>query len=419
MIFKPRFALTVQSLFLASLLGAAVIGLAACTPKSSGGPASPAAPNSQAGMDGTVSGGGGNAIDGHMIENFAVPDISELPEFKKYISPILLSMVRGKPDVFVAYLNWTIHHKRWYFIPRELDKLPADRLALTFGSDQWARQSQSEIFIDAIQYRKKARKDQASLLLHEMVMGARFLMKRSPRDQCFALDSGNPGQDCDSESLLRLAKDKHLSADDQKTMDGEDTAAVRSMTVILTQQPELSSEFVRRNRQQLGFDYPWDQSVSQANLAIVYDAIVRGQLAEKVWMTPAHGTLPAMRCKIDDLSWDNHSLEFKVSGEDTALMNFPYLVTTDDESEAEGVLDPRNQKSFVDRVRLSPSRLDFYAQEVALYDFFLTRGEAGDDQPQVIEIDIRLARTKAGADPKKRPEIVPLSGPPTRCILAE
>lgn len=247
-------------------------------------------------LQGTSSaGGGGNGIGTRPIEDFK-KNIHELTEYKYYIQPILDRM-EDDPDPLVSYLKWTVRSKSWFFVPQKLENLNNDRISLAFKTDQLARHAEREIFFDEESYKKASLRERAVLLLHEMVMGAKLLMKKTPREQCEALRAGEV-RDCTNPDLLKLVETRDIKPEERNIMDGADHQAVRRMTnFLLEREQDLSAQAVRHKRRQLDFVYPWDQLFSDIKLSDVLNALRRSIVAgdELNQASPAPGT-EAQRC---------------------------------------------------------------------------------------------------------------------------
>ena len=379
-------------------------------------------------VDGTYSGGGGNGINGTAIESFH-QDIASLPEFQMYIAPILERMAQSSPDIFVGYLNWAIHHKSWYFVPVALPNLPKEKTALAFPSDQLALHSESEIYIDQNAYLKKSRKERASLLMHELVMGARLLMKHSAKFQCAALSTDQQATACDSEALLKLAVSPPGSEDDKPSLTGIDDEAVRSMTVfLLSRNQDYSGPTVRAFRLGLGFNYPWDRMVSTLTLDSLQEAFVRSeQTDDPLFSMLGQREQPdaskiKTKCEFFHDRRDRFSsfaLSYKfVDGINDSQNDLSELRTEDRYSHAEGVLDPRGGNNVVDHIYAgpNPTSYDFKSptRQTYSYDFYISREE----HPRLIKVEVRkvvIIAKQSGAN-----EVAPVRGSPvTTCAVED
>ncbi len=272
-----------------------MVALAACQP---GGGPSARAPQAPAGEGnnpfeaaGTFQGGGGgNGVDGETMESYAksyARDIETLPEYKRYIAPILRKMNQGRADVFVLYLRWAAREKAWFFVPNELPKLPKEQIQVDFETEQHGRHYDQEIYIHGPTYDEKELQDKAMLLLHEMVMGAKFLMKKSPQAQCEALSKAEHLAACQDPANLKLAI-PYTAVTDKETYsaNGVDHERIRAMTLFLINpDSDLSAATVYAMRSRLGFQFPWDPLLSKFTLADFVRVIDRSFLAEDVFTT--------------------------------------------------------------------------------------------------------------------------------------
>lgn len=247
-----------------------------CAPGQKG--SSPADPGKGPVVQGTVSGGGGNGCEGKAFETYA-KKISELQEYQLYLRPLLRRMAESSRDPFVTYLLWTAEEKAWYFVPCELEKLSTEQIGVAVHSDQLARHGENGIFIHSRElekgvaedpkrpnYATKKSKAKATLLLHEMVMGARLLMKKSPLEQCTAL-AKKDAKLCSDPDAMAIATATPYDRAQAKVMDAVDHDAVYAMTAFLmAKNVDLSTASLRTTRERLGFNFPWSRAVSDLDL---------------------------------------------------------------------------------------------------------------------------------------------------------
>ena len=406
-----------------------IVASAACTKNASPGSQHTAGGSgaNPSNVDGTYSGGGGNGINGAAIESFH-QDITSLPEFQMYIKPILERMAQSSPDVFVGYLSWAIHHKSWYFVPVALPNLPKEKTALAFPSDQLALHSESEIYIDQNAYLKKSRKERASLLMHELVMGARLLMKHSAKFQCFALNGDQKATACDSEALLKLSVSPPGSEDDKPSLTGSDDEAVRSMTVfLLGRNQDYSGPSVRAFRLGLGFNYPWDRMVSTFTLDSLHEAFVRSeQTNDTLFSMQSVNDQPdapkvKATCVFSHFRMDRFSsflLSYKFpSANSYSQSDLSELQTEDRYSHADGVLDPRGGTSVVDHISAGPNPAKYdsnsRSRQSYNYDFYITREE----HPRLIKVEVRKVVIIVKTDSAN--EVAPVRGSPVATCAVE
>lgn len=245
--------------------------LAACSPKntphSAPGAGSPERPShgSLGGELGTSSnGGGGNTINGKPVESY-MKSIEELFEYKKFILPVFRKLSGESTDVMIVYLRWAVQTKPWYFVPVKLDTLSQAQIGLPFNPgqvDQVARNTKDAVYIDVNEYEALAPKDRARLLLHEMVMSARFLMKQTPKDQCLALSRSRDIGICKNEEIIATGVDSVVNESERNVLTGPEHEHVRLMTNFLMDTKIFTPEDVTAMRMRYGFHYPWDHMIS-------------------------------------------------------------------------------------------------------------------------------------------------------------
>ena len=280
------------------LMALSAFALTACQPKG-GGTSSPSpSPQSPTGptLEGTISGGGGNGCGGRVVETYARP-IEGLNEYRLYVQPTLRVMSRSG-DPLAAYLKWVAKEKTWFFVPCELQRLSTEQTGLAFmqGNDQLALHGENGIFIDQKKYEMKSSRDRATLLLHEMVMGARWLMKKSPEEQCRVLTTTD-SRLCSDPEVMAIARasfpgalpapspgtgrEAHSSSATATRirMDADDHDAIRALTTFLVARGRgLVAEELRQTRRRLGFHFPWDEAASNLSSDDVIRAINRVRL---------------------------------------------------------------------------------------------------------------------------------------------
>lgn len=144
---------------------------------------------------GTGDSGGGNLYKGRPIESYRV-DITQHPAYKNKIAPIVQALTdtnrgaNGKqmshPDLGRMFLS-ILQKRTWYLIPGTLDTLPRERTGIAIPTDQGALQSPQEIWINSLLFNSMAENEQATLILHEILMGIRILKFASSQVQCLSL----------------------------------------------------------------------------------------------------------------------------------------------------------------------------------------------------------------------------------------
>jgi hypothetical protein len=161
----------------------------ACAPNgNSGGPAALSAPGAPQGSRGSVQGtsdsGGGTGIEGKVFESYIV-DPTELPAFKQHLQGLLNNLRTSKGES--AQFDRVFKIKTWYIAPVELDRISKNVLGVSFmksDTQQIARQTMKEVWIDKTIFEKMNTREQAELLLHELVMNLYFFKFMSISDFC-------------------------------------------------------------------------------------------------------------------------------------------------------------------------------------------------------------------------------------------
>lgn len=134
---------------------------------------------------GTDSTGGGNGINGKPLESYAV-SVEANADYKTHIAPIIAQVVKKFPR-FASDLIHIANDRRWYLVPVELDKIPYERIGVSFAVDQLALQSRAAVWIDDGLFKKMPDgEDRARLLLHELVMGIRLMEFQGGLNQCLS-----------------------------------------------------------------------------------------------------------------------------------------------------------------------------------------------------------------------------------------
>lgn len=143
---------------------------------------------------GTGDSGGGNLYKGRPIESYRV-DITQLPSYKSKVAPIIDALTNtnnvinhkqgSNPDLGRMFMS-ILTKRTWFLIPGPLETLPKERTGIVVPSEQGALQSSKEIWIDSNLFNVMSEEDQATLILHEVLMGLRILKFASNRDQCLS-----------------------------------------------------------------------------------------------------------------------------------------------------------------------------------------------------------------------------------------
>ena len=406
-----------------ALLTLTLIALAGCSREVSG-PQAPGAglPKSTQESDltgnGTMQTGGGNGLNGKPLEHY-IRDITTLPEYKQHIAPIIRKMSSTNPDGFAAYLDWAARHKAWYFLPVQLPALEKAQIDTFFKSDQLALHSEQRIYIEAPTYVKMQPRDRALLLMHEMVMGARVLMKKKALEQCQTLSKHSELLNCKDQEMERMARQPKDEAH-EGILDADDHQRVRAMTAFLMKaNQDLSGPSIAHKRSDLDFPIPWDDVTTTLDLDKFAQALARTNLsgerfqAKKPnwsgnWVSDTDTVDCEMKAGIqssgaarylqiiprisarraDTTDYDSWNALYNTRIPNGFVFDgnrqeeekhwhqvqseMLYTVTLD----ARGVLDPENPDRVLDRVKIPGNAITFGADNVGrgmMFEFYVTR----------------------------------------------
>ncbi|MBL7557334.1 MAG: hypothetical protein JNM24_16015 [Bdellovibrionaceae bacterium] len=179
-------------------------------------------------------GGGGNLINGKPLD-FYKKEITELPEYTKYIKPIdeKLNDIRedNQADNGVTYLETLAKRKTWYLVPVKLDGIEAARIGTNFKSDQGAYQTEKEIFISDLIYKDLDEEHKAQLLLHEIVMAFYLVKYEDGKFYCEAFKKANVRESCLSGFADTGSKDEFKPAQKKgKFLEADEYESIRHVT---------------------------------------------------------------------------------------------------------------------------------------------------------------------------------------------
>ena len=185
-------------------------------------------------------GGGGNLINGKPLD-FYKKDVTELPEYIKYIKPIdeKLNDIREdtQGDNGVTYLETSAKRKTWYVVPVKLDTLETARIGTNFKSDQGAYQTEKEIFISDLIYKDLDEEHKAQLLLHEIVMAFYLVKYEDGKFYCEAFKKPSVRENCNS-SIAELNLKNEFKPEQRKGkfLEADEYESIRHVTEWLFNQ---------------------------------------------------------------------------------------------------------------------------------------------------------------------------------------
>ncbi|MCK6599479.1 MAG: hypothetical protein L6Q37_14025 [Bdellovibrionaceae bacterium] len=167
---------------------------------------------------GTLDGGGANGSNHKLIESFRAKPVS-LPT-KQLVQPLLdfleKSMIIEKEFNLGRYyyaLKNILNKHAWYIIESQGTDIGTSRHGIPFYVDQYAIQTVREVFIFEDLYKKIGQinpLEQEKIILHELFMGLKILMKMDSYTQCVYVSSSsncNDENDPEQDSLIPSSKD--------------------------------------------------------------------------------------------------------------------------------------------------------------------------------------------------------------------
>jgi hypothetical protein len=144
-------------------------------------------------------GGGGSFYKGIPLESY-IQNPKKLEAYKQYIIPIMEKLspkqkTNEKHIYSTAYLffDYILTKKTWYFVPGPIDQLPLGENGAPVLSSEGATQNFTEIWVNTNIFSnpKMNLEKQASILIHELLMGLKILRFESDKTIC-SIINGNP-----------------------------------------------------------------------------------------------------------------------------------------------------------------------------------------------------------------------------------
>jgi hypothetical protein len=182
---------------------------------------------------GTSDSGGCNGIEGRCYDSYIV-DPTQLPAYTQYLAKIFANV---KEDVSAGSdaikYDFFLKTKTWYILPSQLepiDKFVLGATVLTSNTDQIARQTMREIWIDRDIYNKMLVKDQGVVLLHEFVMSLYFFKFMSYSEICQRSVGIDPvhSKGCEQNEIALV--EKLMPAEKQTPLSAKDYENIRYVT---------------------------------------------------------------------------------------------------------------------------------------------------------------------------------------------
>ena len=130
--------------------------------------------------------GGGNAYQGKMIEEYQIT-VSDILEYQENIFPIIKVLQTFFPDLAGDFLH-IVETRKWYLVPVDLKSLDPLKIGIPFEvkTEQAALHTPEKIFIDRRIWEQMSTTSKSYLLLHEIIMGIKWIDKHEGLDRCLA-----------------------------------------------------------------------------------------------------------------------------------------------------------------------------------------------------------------------------------------
>jgi hypothetical protein len=116
--------------------------------------------------------------------------LNKVNSFKDLVLPIILKVQEAHPRFASDMVHIAINRK-WYFLPVELNKLPASTIGVSFGDkdlQQMALQNLNAVWLDSGLFNsaQMTEEDRGMLVLHEILMGIRLMKYKNALDNCYS-----------------------------------------------------------------------------------------------------------------------------------------------------------------------------------------------------------------------------------------
>jgi hypothetical protein len=197
---------------------------------------SPTSPPKSAG---TSDSGGGTGIDNKVYESYIV-DILKHRAYLEHVEPLMKNLIDTKngsdKDAGLDSFKKFFAYKTWYIAPIDLEKIGKDTLGISVhqsDTQQLARQTKKEIWIDSRIFEKMTAKAQGDLILHEMIMALYFVKFMSYSELCLAgvvsitVEGKDVAADCKN---LPKIFEKMLKAEEFRPLNAQDNENIRHAT---------------------------------------------------------------------------------------------------------------------------------------------------------------------------------------------
>lgn len=161
------------------------IALPACTEKKTVVKTQVVSDRPQPAEGGTDNAGGGNGVNGKPFESYIEKNIESKPYFAQQILPLISKIYELDKRLAADFYHITLE-RVWYFVPTEIDKISNVILGSYGKHDQFALQDLKKVWVNSLLFDQMSESSQATLMIHEIIMGLRLMRYNHKQDQCIA-----------------------------------------------------------------------------------------------------------------------------------------------------------------------------------------------------------------------------------------
>lgn len=118
---------------------------------------------------GTSVGGGGSLINGVIVDALPVVNPKSLNGYDLVVAPVILNVKNLSPS-FAAAIERRMMEKTWILSPASMVTANEEITGIPVVSDQVARQTDTEVWIDKLKFNKLTALQRGQLILHEVLL---------------------------------------------------------------------------------------------------------------------------------------------------------------------------------------------------------------------------------------------------------
>lgn len=111
-------------------------------------------------------------------------DIEGKSYFKNFISPLMKTLTTDYPELAANFYH-IILQRDWFITTTELDSI-TKKLIGTYVKSELALQDLKRIWLDKKKFEALSEREQATVMLHQLVLGVKLMGFASKQDQCIA-----------------------------------------------------------------------------------------------------------------------------------------------------------------------------------------------------------------------------------------